>query len=372
MKGIIHVLFTLDMGGLETFVVNLAKKHDRARYNVSVCCFREGGVLRRELETAGIPVYTVNKREGIDYTLTFRLARLFREKNIDVVHTHNPMPWFYGAVAARIAGVGTVVHTEHSGLFPDRKKLLWAERHLAGITDTVISDSMAVTERLIQAGRITPEKICTILNGIDLERYDTANAGEDARSPLGLGPDAFVIGSVARLEPVKDHATLLEGFRLFSAGAPGAVLLLAGDGSMAGALKSMARKLGMKKNVVFLGTRKDVPDILKAVDVFAMTSLSEGLSLSVIEAMAARRPVIATRVGGNPEAIIDGKTGILIPPRDPAAFSEAATELYRRRDRAKAMGEAGRKRVEEAFDLFKMARAYEKVYDGHLRSGKAI
>ena len=166
-----QIVLSLEIGGLENLVVNLVKKLERSKYNLSVCCLKNGGVLRTELTDLDITVFTERKCEGIDYSLPFRLARLFREKRIDLIHTHNAAPWLYGAIAARIAGIKAIVHTEHSNLFLNRRKLMLVEKFLSKFTDVVVSDSEKVAKYLVNRQGISSNRIKTILNGIDIEKF---------------------------------------------------------------------------------------------------------------------------------------------------------------------------------------------------------
>lgn len=359
---IMQIVFSLKIGGLENLVVNLVKKMDTAKYNISVCCLKEGGILRRELTDLGIPVFTEQKHEGVDYTLVFRLARLLKQKKIDLIHTHNPAPWLYGAIAARIAGVKVVVHTEHSNLFSNQKRLMLAEKFLSKITDIIISDSEKVTQHLIDKQRISPQKIRTILNGIDIEKFQKEINIKNKKRELGIKEGGLVIGIVARLEPIKDHLTLLDAFNRISKKIPEVVLVVVGDGSLRESLKNRIEKLKIGDKVYFLGVRNDISEIIRIFDIFVLSSLSEGLSLSLLEAMAVGLPVVATDVGGNPEVIVDGITGLLVPPNDPESMAKAIIEILSNEKLSREMGLAGRKKIEEKFSLERMTLEYIDIY----------
>lgn len=205
-----------------------------------------------------------------------------------------------------------------------------------------------------------PAKVVTIWNGVDGGEF-RPRAAASARAALGVPEGGFHVGCVARLAPVKDHRTLLDAFARFRAGRPDAHLTLVGDGPERAALEARAARLELDGAVTFAGERPEVAPLLAAFDVFALSSLSEGISLTLLEAASAGLPIVATRVGGNEEVVLDAETGVLVPAADPAAFAAALAAVAARSDRA-TMGALGRARVERRFSVERMAQAYAKVY----------
>jgi glycosyltransferase involved in cell wall biosynthesis len=237
-----------------------------------------------------------------------------------------------------------------------------AERRMARLTRLVIADSEKVRRQLVEGQGLPAAKVATILNGIDTARFGAAGDPAQARRALGLNGRGPVIGTVGRLEPVKDHATLLQAFRRVREAHPGAALVVAGDGPLREPLEAQARALGLAGSVTFLGRRSDVADWLGGLDVFVLSSVSEGLPLTVLEAMAAGVPVVSTDVGGIQEIIRAPGEGRLVAPRSPDSMAEAVLALLADEAARRAIGRAGRERVRAAFDLQRMVDAYETAY----------
>jgi glycosyltransferase involved in cell wall biosynthesis len=361
---VLHVLNTLQTGGAEYLVLNIAKVFDRARFELLVASMEGDGEIGAELRAAGVPTFTLHRRKGLDATLVPKLVALCRRQHIDVVHTHNVAPWLYAGLAGRLAGAA-VCHTEHSNLFTNQRALKRAERLLGFITRAVICDGEDVRRQLIEEQGLSPRNVVTIYNGVDTRLYGQAQGSRAAlRSSAGLPQDARVVGTVARLEPVKDQSTLLRAFTQVAAAEPSARLCLIGDGSQRAALEAQAAAPELAGRVVFLGRRADVASLLPLFDVFALSSTSEGLPLTILEAMAAGLPVVSTAVGAIPEVIVQGagETGLLCPPADPARLGAALLALVRDVPRARAMGQAGQRRARALFDLREMTRRYEDLW----------
>jgi sugar transferase (PEP-CTERM/EpsH1 system associated) len=358
---VLHVLNTLQTGGAEYLVLNVAKSFDRARFEMLVCSLGGDGEIGDELRKLGIPVFVLNRREGLDPLLVPKLVRLIRRERVKMVHTHNVAPWMYAGMAARLA-FASVCHTEHSNLFADQKALKKVERFLGKISKAVICDGEDVRRQLVDEQHLHPRNVVTIYNGVDTGLYARGADRAAGRKQLGLADDTPVVATVARLEPVKDQASLLRAFEKVGAALPEARLVLVGDGSLRGALEDQARRPGLQGRVTFLGRRADIADLLPLFDVFALTSTSEGLPLTVLEAMAAGLPCVSTAVGAIPEAVTEGQTGLLVPPGDSDALAAALTRLLRDPGLRRKMGQEGQKRARAHFDLKAMTKRYEDLY----------
>jgi glycosyltransferase involved in cell wall biosynthesis len=285
-----------------------------------------------------------------------RLARLFSELRPDVVHTHNLHAHFYATPAARLARVPAVVHTRHGaalGATRHGRLLFWAACRMA---DRVVSVSADTGRLSAREGRLRPGQGVTIWNGIDIGRFPY-------RGPAA-GPNLITI---SRLEPVKDLPTLLKAAAAARRQGPALRLTVVGHGSERAALQALAQALDLGDAVAFLGERADVAPLLASAAVFVSSSSSEGVSLTLLEAMAVGLPVVATAVGGNPEVVEHGVTGELVPAAAPEALAAAIVRVCEDPSRAAALGRAGRARVDRHFDVRQMVAAYERLYDGVLR-----
>ncbi len=320
---VIHVTWGLNVGGQEKLLVEFARHADRRRFELRFVSLGGRGVVAEEIEALGWPVDVLGEPDGVRPGLALRLARLFRGRGADVVHTHDDRPHVYGAFGARLAGVPRVIHTRHHS-YPARRT--WTEALLVRLAARLTDHFVCVSEhgaRLAVRQGIPPRMVRALWNGIDLTRFDP---------PAVRGDGPVVV--VARLSPGKDIETLLKAIALAAPEAPALRLEVAGDGPCMAELRRSASELGLSDRVRFLGAVRDVPGLLARAGLFVLPSLNEGISLTLLEAMASGLAVVATRVGGNPEVVADGETGLLVPPRDPAALAAAVVRL--RRDAAGA------------------------------------
>jgi sugar transferase (PEP-CTERM/EpsH1 system associated) len=362
-----HVVQNLRIGGLERVVINLITGAEKKGYHSILYTLGTGGDLVAELEQQGHEVVTLQKRPGMDYILPFKLGRMFKKHGVDIVHAHNFSPLVYGALAGRLARVSGVIYTAHGVKTSSLKKQSLFQNF--GLVDKMVYVSRDARAAAIKDGGVKDRNVMTIVNGIDLERYSGGAGGDDIelRKKLGLPDGIPIVGIVARLTPAKDHSNLFRAFKEVVEGGVDAKLLLVGDGELAGQLRSEVSALGLEDTVIFLGSRQDVPDLLGIIDLFVLSSYTEGLAMTLLEAMAAGLPVVATSVGGNTEAVVDGETGIIVPPRDSAALAAAVRELLLNKQKATEMGARGRERAFAHFGIDTMVMEYEKLYQAILR-----
>jgi sugar transferase (PEP-CTERM/EpsH1 system associated) len=354
-----HIVFSLQPGGMEFGVVKLVNGLNPLRVQSAICSTRPSGALKH-LVSPGIPIFDLNRREGNDIRIVWELHRLFRRERPDVVHTHGWGTLLEGILAARLAGVPSVVHGEH-GTLQVKPHQRWLQRRAWLSADRVLSVSSRLAERMAAEMKLSVARITTIRNGVDLSRFNPGHRAA-ARVVLGLPDEALVLGTVGRLVPVKDHATLLEAVALLKRDGVDATLVVSGDGPLREAFLARAAALGIQNQVRLLGYRKDVEVVLAALDVFVLSSVSEGLSNTILEAMATGLPVVATRVGGADELVRDGETGLLVAPGSPHGMAAALGQLAADRRRRPAMGAAGRVRAETEFALSTMVQRYEALY----------
>ena len=366
---IVHVLSSFGMGGQERVAYDLAVSQRRAGHAVTALSLAPppDGPLAAELAAAGIEVERVARpRPGVDLSLIVRLARWLRSRRVELVHTHNRMALIYGAPAARLAGA-RIVHTKH-GNNPKGGTRLVAGNLAGRLVDAfvAVSDETAAFAR--RRHEMSRRKLSVIPNGIELSRfYPDAAARARVRAELGVPADAWVVGTVGRIAAEKNQALLVRA--VAPTLGPGARLIIAGDGPLMAALTAQVGGLAHGRYAHVLGVRRDVPAVLNACDVFALSSDTEGLPLVVLEAMATGLPVVSTRVGGVPNVIDDGDTGVLVPVGDEAALAAALGQLAADRARTRAMGARARAVAVDRYSAARMQRDYLDLYARVLAGG---
>ncbi len=358
---VVHVVQNLAIGGLERVVLNLATHAHRERYRPSIVCLGGGGALVEPARAAGVEVQALGIGAGFRPLTVLTLARRWRREGVRIVHCHNAAPLVYGALAARIVGAG-VVYTAHGMKTSGARRPIQLER--LGWVDDFVTVSDDARRIAIESAGADPARVRTVVNGVDTREY---RRGDDAtrarvRRSLGLPEDAFVFVIVARLSAAKDHANLLRAFVKVAAAAPHARLVVVGDGELRDDVERLRRELSLEDRVVLTGSRHDIPELVGAFDGFVLSSYTEGLAMTLLEAMAAELPIVATRVGGNAEVVIDGETGLLVPPRDTERLGEALLWMASHADTARAMGARGRERALAHFSIEAMVDAYEDAY----------
>jgi len=357
-----HVSASLHYGGKENGVVNLVNRLDPAIFENYIFTYVRGGALARRVDPERCRVVELGDKLGGDYRLYFKLAREFRRHRIHIAHTHSWATVMEGIVGARLARVPIVIHGEHGTMKTATKLHIQIQRLLWRTADQMLSVSNVLRENLHRRFDFPRDKIRVVANGVDLARFTLASQGRDYKTRLGLPANALTFGAVGRVVPVKAYPIFLQAAKLVFNEIPHAHLVIVGDGPQLEELVRLADEQQIANRVHFLGARKDVPEILRGLDVFVLSSESEGLSNTILEAMASDRPVIATAVGGNPELVVDGETGLLVPPNDPPAMAAAILKLLRDPESRRQMGGRGRQRVEEKFSLDVMVRNYANVY----------
>jgi glycosyltransferase involved in cell wall biosynthesis len=346
-------------GGGEVHVLDLSRALGACGHQVTVAC-KAGTALEREVRSAGIPVMTVPLWRAVDLWSAARLRRFCVEAGVDVLHGHLSEDWWLGRIAtARLPGTRLVVTRHISRRWGSNPQKRWL---LSGV-HRVIAVSRAVAQVL---ARDVPSRLITVVpNGVDVHRFATAPRGA-LRAELGIGPDAPVIGMVARLAANKGQDLLLRAAPAVLARHPAARFVLVGgdqrDGSMGRRLEELARELGVAGQVHFLGDRADVAPLLRDFTVAVLPSRQEGLGLALIESMAAGVPSVATPVGGLPELVVDGETGLLVEPESPPSLAEAVNGLLEDPARAGRLAAAGQERVRSSFSLESMVAGTLAAY----------
>jgi glycosyltransferase involved in cell wall biosynthesis len=384
-KKVLHIITRLDRGGSAQNTVLTAIGHDRTRFVPVVVAGRagrwddQGGDAAteencRRLEQAGIGWHLVPSLSRAinpvkDLVALCALIRLVRRERPAVVHTHTSKAGVLGRLAAWLAGTPVVVHTPHGHVFYGHFGPLtsWTfrqvERVLARFTTWLIALTEAERDEHLAFGIGHADRFAVVPSGIDLDRF-RQSAGAVGRRPAGFNcpPDAIVAGSVGWLTPVKGHRVLIQALARLKPAHARLYVVIAGSGSLHGELMALANRLGVRESVRLLGERRDIPDCLAAMDLYVQPSLNEGMGRALIEAMAAGRPVIASRVGGIPAIVTDRRTGVLVPPADPEALASAIDEVVRRPDWAKELGTAA-SALGPRFGIHAMVHAIESVYE---------
>jgi glycosyltransferase involved in cell wall biosynthesis len=347
---VLHVSFGLNVGGQEKLLVELARRGDRSRFALTFVSLGDRGELAGDLETCGARVIAMGEPSGLKPRLVYRLARLFRRLRPDVLHTHDHRALFYAGPAAWLVRVPLLINTRHGRNCHFTPRQVAVGRHLARLVDRYVCVSDDVKAQCVAEG-IARSRLLTIKNGIDVEQF--AFTG-----PCPGGP----IVAVARLSSEKDVANLVRAAALAAQRVPALRVEVAGGGPCLDDLKRLAARLNVGDRIAFLGEVRDVRALLCHARFFVLSSRSEGIPLTVLEAMACGLPVVATRVGGLPEVVEEGVTGLLVPPADPAALADAIVRLCNDPFGRERMGRAGGRRAEELFDVRRMVAQYEALY----------
>jgi glycosyltransferase involved in cell wall biosynthesis len=363
---VLQVIHSLHLGGAERVVRDLATELAGVGFRSSVCCLDALGEFGEELRDRGLRVDVLGRRTGLDLRLVWLLAKRYRELGVHIVHAHQYTPYFYAATARLVTPWVRVVFTEHGRHYPDhlRRGRALYNQLLRRVTTRYTAVSHATRDSLRRFERMPSTEIQVIYNGVDLER-ETAGARAVARMRLGIDATTPVVLSVGRLDRVKDFATLMRAAAVALRTIPDLTVLIAGagDNQYRAELIALTEALQLEGHVRFLGARRDVADLLAVCDVFALTSVSEGASMTILEAMAASCPVLATAVGGNIELVVPGMTGLLVPAGNVPGIAAALVELLTNTEKARALGAAGRRRVAERFSRQATFAAYRRLYE---------
>jgi glycosyltransferase involved in cell wall biosynthesis len=371
-----YIIDKLHRAGAQVHLGGLVPALDRSAFEPEVLCLLAGGPVADELRESGVPVEVLGlgrlyAPRGLAGLL--RLARRLRVQHVDVLHTYLVSANVSGTLAGRFAGVGAVVTSRRDTGFSRNWRLRLVEEWLVNpLVDRVAAVCASVAESARRERGLRSGQVVTIPNGVDTVKLDPARpslaeARAEGRRQWGLGDDEAAVGAIGRLSPIKGHADLLQAMPRVLSRRTRTRLFLVGDGPLRPALEALAERLGIRGHVVFTGLRDDVPRLAAMLDVVVLPSHTEGLSNVLLESMAMARPLVATAVGGNLDAVRDGVSGRLVPAHDPPALAAAVLALLEDPSAARALGREARRSVERDFSLERMVASYEALYRGLLR-----
>ena len=376
MVNILYVIDNLSFGGGERCFAQVIRSLPRTRYRIFAAC-KNQGIFWERLKKYGVIGYPIDMGSRFNISIIRYLMIIIRKEGIHIVHSQGGRADFFARIAARLAKIPKIVSTvqmpvEGYDVSPLRKAVyVTLDRFTERFVDKFIVVSEALRRTLIEGHKIPPERVVRIYNGIELDKYDPElYSREKVRKELRIGPDEPLVGAIGRLVWQKGFPFFIRAASYVLRAIPNAKFLLVGDGPLRSELERMVGDLGMTKDFIFTGFREDIPEVLAALDVLVLSSLREGLPMILLEGMAMARPVVATDIEGIAEVVEHNKTGILVPPEDPQALAEGIIALLRDKDKARRMGRAGRKRVEEKFSVEEMVRRTQGVYESMVQGSK--
>lgn len=374
-KHVVHLVYAFDTGGMENGMVNLFNNMPHSDYRHTVIALTGFTGFRKRITAQQVDFRALNKKPGNDPGMFVRLYSMLKELKPDILHTRN-LAALEGQFVGALSGVSARVHGEHGRDNPaDLSGKNWKYNSIRKAARHFVHEYICVSRDLKawlhHSVGVAEKHIHQIYNGVDTQRFRPRNLNEPGDFPAGFATnDSFVIGTVGRMTPVKDHVTLIQAFSAIAGIIPKARLVIVGDGSERKRCQQLSSDLGISDMVWFPGERNDVPCLMQSMDVFVLPSISEGISNTILEAMASGLPVIATRTGGNVELVEEGHTGLLTPVGDVHKLALALIDFYKADDMRREYGKNARSLVERTFSLSSMAAAYSNVYEQVLQNKK--
>jgi sugar transferase (PEP-CTERM/EpsH1 system associated) len=361
---------------LENGLVNLINRIPPERYKHAIICLTDSTDFQNRIQRKDVPVITLHKRKGKDFGVYIRLWNVLRRLRPDIVHTRN-LSGLDCLIPATLAGIQGRIHGEHGRDVYDPDGINLKYNLLRKLIKPVVKHYIAVSKDLanwlILTVGVRADRVTQIYNGVDTHRFRPSDGPRPRLGPEGFAPaGTFVLGTVGRMEPIKDQLTLVHAFLHLLDTEPNGRkylrLVMIGDGSLRSAAQQLLKAADAEHLAWLPGERQDVPEIMRGLDLFVLPSVREGVSNTILEAMASGLPVVATRVGGNPELVEEGKTGTLVPPADPEGLARSIHVYVVNRELLSLHGQAARNRVEIRFSMEAMVNAYLVVYDNVLNA----
>ncbi len=362
---LVHVVLEMGIGGLQRLITDMSLAMDRDKFNIEVICLDELGCFAEVLQGHGIPVTLLRRRDRHLALYPFRLARLFRKRNVHIAHMH-PGTLIFGVLAAQISGRPVTVYTEHGRGVPEMPMRLVEDRVSGVLMDQVIAVSRELEVYMAEVVKIPARKICTVINGICTDEFIPRPKSTELLAEFNISPQSPVLGTVARIDKVKDQITMIKAAKIVRQSFPNARLLIVGDGTDRQEVESFIDEQGLRESVTITGQRNDVTAMLNLFDIFLLSSLREGTSISLLEAMSSGVAPIVTNVGGNPAIVADGVDGLLVEPKNPEQLAAAISGLLRDAERRRLYAGRAVTKVREHFSIAAMTRQYVEIYARHL------
>src|SRR3972149_8851754 len=362
---ILHIYQNSKIGGVQQQLLSLLKAYSRERFNPIFLCLGPKEEMGKEIEETKIGFIPLNKLRYNRFSpgIVLELHRLMKKKQIHVVRTHRYRSNLYGRLAAFLAGVPVIIAAIHDNYRTDKRpKRRIMNRILSKITDKIVAVSEDVKEDIIRYDSIDSSKIEVIPNGIDVERFNPEKNTTDIRKEFSLEDDDIVIGFIGRIVPAKGLEYLLNALPYLKEEFKSIKLLIVGEGSLVEELKERAKKNNIFDNILFIGRRRDIPEILASINIFVMPSIAEGLPNALLEAMAMGKPIVTTEVGGIPEIVKNGFNGLLVPPRDTLSLSKAIKRFLGNDRLAAKLGQAARDLVHDNLSIKAIAQKWQSLY----------
>lgn len=363
---VVHCFDTFEVGGTEMNAVRTIERLDRTRYDVRVTCLTRKGPLEGRLRALGVPIHefhvgSLASARALRQGLAFR--QWLRRESVDVVHSHDIYANIFAVPWARAAGIPLVIASRRWWTETNRPSHVWLNRWSYGLAHRVLANSPSVGE-LVRAEGIPADKVVVIPNFVDDSAFMSPDDAwvQRMRATLGLAPDSLVIGVVANLHTIKDHASLLQAAATLVPRYPTLKVVLVGDGVERAALEAQTESLGLRRHVVFAGRLPHQPSPHWLFDLSVLCSRGEGFPNSIVEAMAAGRPLVATRVGGVPDVVVDGETGVLVPAGAPAELARAIDSVLGNSSAARGYAERGLRRARDEYFADRVLVQLDRLY----------
>lgn len=357
-----HAVLDMDLGGLQRLIAETTMVMDRERFNIEVVCYDRLGCFADYLTARGIQVTLLQKKpQSANLLYPLRLAKFLRQKKVHILHMH-PGAFVYGCLAGALVRTPALVYTEHGRAVVEDPVRLVEDRISGFFVHQMIAVSKNLETYLAEVVHLPAKKICTVINGIRTEKFTRRGKSEKLLREFNITDRCKVIGTVSRLDAVKDQLSMIKAFQMVNEKIPDSKLLIVGEGHMRETLTEHIVKNNLQDKVIITGQRQDVPELLHIFDLFVLSSLSEGTSVSLLEAMAAGLPPVVTNVGGNPDIVKNGENGLVVEPKDTPALANAILEILTDPARYERFSKNAVATVKRYYSIEKMVATYTDIY----------